>query len=163
MGHIKMLVITLLLTAAPGIAQLRIYDAKREAAAQDARKTAEKIQSGDVFRKQSANLQVLIDQDVATAVADAKLEMESMINGLRQWSDVAELSDRVESIEPPASPEEVEKRKQALTDATTNLKNQIKVLSSSAGSEADELRPLIDRLGDIDSVLGFANAHLGTE
>src|SRR6266498_3465381 len=83
-GNIKMFAKTLLLTAAPSIAQLRIHDAKRDAAAQEAKKTAEKIQSGDVFRKQSANLQILVDRDVATTVADAKIEMESMINGLRQ-------------------------------------------------------------------------------
>ena len=148
---------------APGIAQLHIHDAKRDAAAQEAKKTAAKIQSGDIFRKQSANLQTLIDRDVATTVADAKIEMEAMINGLRQWGDVAELSGRVKSIEAPVSADEIEKRKQALADAKTNLKNQINALSKSAGSEADELKPFVDKLGNVDSALGFANEHLGTD
>jgi hypothetical protein len=162
-GHIKMLVITVFLSAVPSTAQLRIHDAKRDAAAQEAKKTVEKIQSGDVFGKQSANLEILVDRDLATTVADAKIEMESMINGLRQWRDVAELAERIKIIEPPASPGEVENRKQALANAATNLKKQITALSASAGSDADELKPLIDRLGDVESTLGFANDHLGTE
>ncbi len=156
----KMFSISLLLCGMPSAAQVRIHDAKRDAAAQEAKKAADKIQSGDIFRKASSNLQIMSDRDMATTVADAKLEMETAINGLRQWTDVAELSERLTIVSPPASPVEIERRKEALASATEALKNQINGVSKSAGSDADDLKPFIDKLGDIDSVLAFASSHL---
>lgn len=153
----------ILLIAVPTTAQLRVHDATRDAAAQDAKKAVERIESSDIFKKQSANLQALIDRDIETTVADARVEMESMINGLRQWSDVAELSERVKSMDSQLESVELDRRKQALADATRDLTNQIKGLSVSAASDADELKPLIDGLGDIDSALKFANDNLGVD
>ena len=159
----KMFSISLLLCGMPSAAQVRIHDAKRDAAAQEAKKVADKIQSADIFKKESSNLQIMSDRDVATTVADAKLEMETTINGLRQWSDVAELGARITILSPPTSQEDIEKRKEALAKATEALKNEINGISKSAGSDADELKPFIDKLGDVDSVLGFASNHLNVD
>src|SRR6266700_963251 len=79
----KMLFVSLWLGSMPSAAQLRIHDAKRDAAAQEAKRAADKIQSGDIFRKASSNLQIASERDIATTVADARLEMEAAINGLR--------------------------------------------------------------------------------
>jgi hypothetical protein len=159
----KVIFISLWLGSMPGAAQLRIHDAKRDAAAQEAKKTADRIQSGDIFRKASSNLQIISERDIATTVSDARLEMEAVINSLRQWSDVAALKDRVNIISSPVPPEEVERRKQALANANGAIKNQIAALSKSAGSDAEELKPFIDKLGDVDSALGFASSHLGVD
>jgi hypothetical protein len=158
----KILFISLWLGSTPSAAQLRIHDAKRDAAAQDAKKAADKIQSGDIFRKVSSNLQIMSERDIATTVADARLEMEATINSFRQWSDVTALKDRVNIISSPVPPEEVERRKQALATANGAIKNQIAALSKSAGSD-EELKPFIDKLGDVDSALGFASSHLGVD
>jgi hypothetical protein len=157
----KILFVSLWLGSMPSAAQLRIHDAKRDAAAQEAKRAADKIQSGDIFRKASSNLQIASERDIATTVADARLEMEAAINGLRRWSDVAKLGDGVNIIPSAVPAEELERRKQALANANGSIKNQIAALSKSAGLDADELKPFIDKLGDVESALGFASNHLG--
>ena len=79
----------------PAFGQFRLYDAQRDAAAQSAKQAADKISGGDVFRKEAQNLKTLADKDIATTVADARLEMQGMINGLNTWSDVVALVDTV--------------------------------------------------------------------
>ncbi len=159
----KIFFVSLWLGSMPSAAQLRIHDAKRDAAAQEAKRAADKIQSDNIFRRASSNLQISSERDIATTVADAKLEMEAAINGLRQWSDVAALRDRVNIISSAVPAEELERRKQALANANGAIKNQIAALSKSAGLDAAELKPFIDKLGDVESALGFASNHLGVD
>jgi len=140
---------------------LRIYDGARDAAAQEAKKTADKITSGEVFKKQSQNLQALVGRDIETTVADARLEMQSMINSLRQWSDVESLSATIGGESLPAPPEDIAARKVALGKARTKLQGQIKSLSDAAQNGSDELKPVVNTLGDVETALGFANEHLG--
>lgn len=142
-------------------AQLRIYDGARDAAAQEAKKAADKVKSGDVFKKQSQNLQSLVERDIATTVADARVEMQGFVDQLRAWSDVEDLKRTIRGELAPAPPEDIAVRKSELAQAKARLQGQIKSLSAAAENEADELKPVIERLGNIEAALQFADEHLG--
>ncbi len=152
----------LLLVLAPGsrtvFAQVRLYDAKRDAAAQDAKKSADRIRNGELFRKQAANVQELIRRDITTTVADARVEMQAKINALRQWSDVDDLHTEPPPSAPPA-PADIAARTARLAKAKDQIKAQINALSDAAGDDGG-LKSAIDKLGDIDAVLKFASTNV---
>lgn len=147
-----------LVAGATSSAQLRIYDAKRDAAAQEAKKSADRIRNGELFRKQSANVQELIRRDISTTVADARVEMQAKINALRQWSDVDDLHTAPAETAPPP-PAEVESRKARLATSKAQIKAQIDALSAAA-NEDDGLKSAVSRLGDVDAILKFADGNI---
>jgi hypothetical protein len=50
--------------ATPGKAKFRIYDGQRAAAAQEAKKAADQIKSGNLFKKQAQNLRLLAENEL---------------------------------------------------------------------------------------------------
>ena len=147
----------------PAFGQFRLYDAQRDAAAQSAKQAADKISGGDVFRKEAQNLKILADKDIATTVADARLEMQGMINGLNTWSDVVALVDTVSGEKVVRTPTDIAARKAAIAQKRTDLSAQIKALGDAAGQDADELRPVINTLGGVEKALNFAETHLSLQ
>ncbi len=144
-------------------AQLRMHDAQRESIAQDAKKAAETIKSGSLFKKQAQNLQLLVERDVTTTVADARIAMLGMVNALHQWSDVKDLSEGVAGLAVPETPSDLEERKANLAKSKSELKDQITSLSAVAVKDNDGLQPLVNTIGNIDSALTFADKHLGVD
>jgi hypothetical protein len=141
-------------------AQFRLYDAKRDAAAQEAKKTADKIQSGELFKKQERNLQALTEKDTATTVSDARVEMSTSINAFIRWSDIQNLVEDVKQKAARLPPHETKALQAKLAEQEAALQSQIKVIQAMATGDDPSLQRLADTLGQIDSVLKFAKDQL---
>ena len=156
--------ILLCLATPPAEAQLRLYDAKRNAAAQEAKKTVDKIQSHDLFKKQEDNLRRLTERDITTNVEDARLEMTTAINAFTSWSDVKALKDQIKPAcmaNPGPNATEAQGKLKA-QEAVLN--SEIKAIQASATSASDpSLDRLANDLGQFDSALKFANDQLSLD
>jgi hypothetical protein len=159
--YMKFMLSLLLLLAVPLGAQLRLHDPTRESLAQDAKKTVEKIRAGESFKRQAENARILMERDVATALADAKVEMKNRIHALRAWSDVTALLEATPMDTDALTPAEIQQLKDDIKARRENLEAQIKRLRGAAEEPDNPLEPLVEQLGQIESVLKFADADLG--
>jgi hypothetical protein len=152
-----------ILAAGPGNAQLRIYDAKRDAIAQDAKKAAATIQSGDLFKKQAQNLRLLTEKDVAMTIADAHQEMSASINSFITWADVENLRDNLKSQTARRPSPDVQGRKTQLDAQGKALKEQITQISTVAANGTPELDHLVTSIGQFDAALKFAKDNVSVD
>jgi 23S rRNA U2552 (ribose-2'-O)-methylase RlmE/FtsJ len=152
-----------LLAAVPGDAQLRLYDAKRDAVAQEAKKAAATIQSGDLFKKQTQNLRLLSEKDVAMTIADAHQEMSALINSFITWADVENLRDDLKRQTARQPPPDVQSRIKQLDAQETALKGQITQITAVAANGSPELDHLVSSIGQFDAALKFAKDNVSVD
>jgi DNA repair ATPase RecN len=158
--------ILLILATSHANTQIRLYDATRDAAAQEAKKTVDNIQTGDLFKRQANNLQLLTEKDFATTLEDARVEMSSWINAFISWGDV---EDMIHGIKPActdaiAPPPNINDATSKLNAQESALNSEIKRIRASATSSTD---PTLDRLandlGQFESALRFAKDQLSID
>lgn len=151
-----------LICITPLVAQVRLHDAQRDSAAQDAKKIADQIQNTDLFQKQMTNLNLLNEKDVATTLADAKQEMTTAVDAFVKWSDLADLRNEIsKNVQPTPTPDITAQKKQldAQEDA---LNKQVAAISKTAGDSSTEVGQLANSIGQFQSALQFANDQLNS-
>jgi hypothetical protein len=118
----------------PAFGQIRLYDTKRDAAAQDAKKLADQIRSGELFRKETETLRLLTKQDAATVIADSREEMLSWINSFVSWSDLDALRAEVDVQTRREPPPDIAAEKRKLDELEANLKRGLAGVQAAAAS-----------------------------
>lgn len=130
--------------AFPGRAQVRLYNAERDAAAQNAVALSEKLASGETFRRALENLSRLTERDTAVLVEDARAEASMTVDGFITWADIERFKAGLQVADeamPSRSEESViradlEAREQSLHSQVERLKRSV-ATGSRASAEID--------------------------
>lgn len=139
----------------------RLYDRTRDERAQEALKAAKQIGSGDLFKAQQANLDLIEARDLEAYLLQAREAMRSQVLAFQTWADIDAFVDQVDGQLAQPGDSIISARKDKLNALSQQAKDAGAALKHAAPPDAqDDLEDARADVGDLASIFGKAEKIL---